>query len=134
MMSSPLFRSIEKHIFVLLLLGAIFFYWRGHHEPGGGFIAGLIAASAFLLRALAHSVEQARKSLWIPPNILFCLGLMVAFASGLTSYFSGAVFMQGIWTERAGIALGTPMLFDLGVFLVVLGIGAQMIFLLLEEA
>ena len=117
----------------LLLLFALFLLMRGHNQPGGGFVGGLVAAAAFALYAIAFGVEQARRALLVNPLVLLGSGLLIAAASGLPAVIGGRSFLSAVWVSWPA-ALGTPVVFDIGVFLVVTGVVAMMIFSLAEEA
>ena len=117
----------------VLLLFALFLLLRGHNEPGGGFVAGLVAAAAFSLYSIAFGVQEARKALLARPMTLLGAGLLIALASGVPALFRGQPFLTASWFGGA-VALGTPVLFDIGVFLVVAGVVLMMIFTLAEES
>jgi multicomponent Na+:H+ antiporter subunit B len=116
----------------LLLLFSIFLLVRGHNEPGGGFVGGLVAAAAFALYAIAFGVERARRALLVTPLTLLGTGLLIALASGIPAALRGQPFLTAQWALNP-VAVGTPALFDLGVFLVVAGVVLMMIFSLAEE-
>jgi multicomponent Na+:H+ antiporter subunit B len=120
----------------LLLLYAVFLLWRGHNAPGGGFVGGLVAASAFVLYSLTAGVAASRRALWIEPSTLLSLGLGVALVSGIPGLVLGGTFMTAVWgtldVGRSHLALGTPLLFDVGVFLAVLGVVLTIVFTLAE--
>ena len=119
----------------LLLLFSFFLLLRGHYEPGGGFVGGLVAASAFALAAFARGAGAARRLLRVPPTALIGAGLLVAVASGLPALLSGDPFLEGRWGSAKLPVLGkpgTPLLFDVGVYLVVLGTVLTVILSLLE--
>jgi multicomponent Na+:H+ antiporter subunit B len=122
----------------LLLLFALFLLFRGHNQPGGGFVAGLVVASSFILYAIAFGVEAGRRALLVDPSTLLGSGLLVAVGSGIPGWFSGRAFMSAVWTQlRLGTAvadLGTPLLFDAGVFLAVIGVVLTIVFTLAEVA
>ena len=118
---------------VLLLLFAIFLLFRGHNEPGGGFVGGLVAAAAFSLYAIAFGVRQARRALLLRPLTLIGSGLLIALISGLPAVVRGQPFLTAQWI-LGPVAIGTPALFDTGVFLVVMGVVLMMIFNLAEES
>jgi multicomponent Na+:H+ antiporter subunit B len=117
----------------LLLLFSVFLLLRGHNEPGGGFVGGLVAAAAFALYAMAYGVEAARRALLVQPLTLLGAGLSVALLSGAPAVLRGQPFMTAQWALEP-VALGTPALFDVGVFLVVEGVVLMMIFSLAEES
>ena len=62
-MNSLLLRTAARFLVTLLLLFSIFLLLRGHNEPGGGFVGGLVAAGAFALYGLASNVVEARRAL-----------------------------------------------------------------------
>jgi len=122
----------------ILTLAAITFY-RGHHVPGGGFIGGLVGASAFLLLALGQGSAAARKAMRIEPLALLWLGVGIALFSLILGFVAGAEGFKGLWWPEfyvpvlGKVHLGTPMLFDLGVFLTVMGFGTKVGFGLQED-
>ena len=120
----------------LLLLYAVFLVWRGHNAPGGGFVGGLIAAAAFVLYSMAAGVPASRRALRVDPSTLLTVGLAVALLSGVPGVLLGRPFMYPLWaTVGAGsiqLTVGTPLLFDLGVFLAVAGVVLTIVFSLAE--
>jgi multicomponent Na+:H+ antiporter subunit B len=112
---------------------------RGHNEPGGGFIGGLVAACGIALYGVAHGIPAGRRLLRIRPQTLIGLGLFFAAASGLPAVFLGLPFMTAFWdgsvpTLVAGeLKFGTPLLFDTGVYLVVAGVAVLMVFTMAED-
>lgn len=136
-MIRSLILSIAVRILLpLLLLFSLFLLLRGHNEPGGGFVGGLVAASGFALYALAHGASTAQLKMHIEPHTLIAAGLLTAVGSGLFSLVTGRPFMTGLWYgERLPVIgkAGTPLLFDTGVFLVVMGMALLIVFSLMEE-
>jgi multicomponent Na+:H+ antiporter subunit A len=130
---SPIFRTAARLLMPLLLLFAVFLLLRGHNEPGGGFVGGLVAAAAFALYAIAFGVKRARQALLVKPMTLLGAGLLIALCSGLPAVLRGQPFLTALWA-RGPLPLGTPALFDVGVFLVVAGVVLMMIFSLAEES
>jgi multicomponent Na+:H+ antiporter subunit B len=118
---SVIFSTMSRLFFVLMLVASIYMLFRGHNEPGGGFIGGLFAALAFALLALADSVAAARKALIVHPVVLIGSGLFLAFLSGLPGLFSDGSFLTHWWAELGSTHLGTATIFDIGVFMVVIG-------------
>ncbi len=124
-------------IFVVLSLAVLY---RGHNEPGGGFIGGLLAAVGYLLYSLAHGPEAAERKLLVSPAMMIGVGLLVALLSGLFGVATGAPFMTGGWLPTfslpllGAVHLGTPLIFDVGVYLVVWGFSLQTAFALQAHA
>jgi multicomponent Na+:H+ antiporter subunit B len=137
-MISLILRTAAKYLLPLLLLFSIFLLLRGHNEPGGGFVGGLVAAAAFALYALAADVPSARRALQITPHTLMASGLLVALGSGVFPLFLGREFLTMYWADLhlpllGDLEVGTPLFFDIGVYLVVLGAVLLIIFSLAEE-
>lgn len=135
-MHSLILSTATRVIFPLMLLFSVFLLLRGHNEPGGGFVGGLVAASAFAMYATAYDVERARRALHVDPRTLIGIGLAAAGGSGLVGLAAGQPFLTGLWFARPLPVIGkvgTPLLFDVGVYLVVLGVVLTMMFTLAEE-
>ena len=131
---SLVLRTATRLLLAQLLVTALFMLWRGHNEPGGGFIGGLFAASALTLYLLAFRRAATERLLRVTPRLALPVGLAVAVASGLVGVaLAGAPFLTGQWITIGGFKLGTPLLFDVGVFLVVVGF-ALTIVLALDRA
>jgi multicomponent Na+:H+ antiporter subunit B len=134
--SSLILRTATRYLVPLLLLFSLFLLWRGHHEPGGGFVGGLVAATAFVLIALAEGPATAREVLRVPPILLVPVGLATSAGAGALALLHGRPFLTGLWSKSGGsdvLALGTPLLFDLGVYLTVMGVVLSILVALVEE-
>jgi multicomponent Na+:H+ antiporter subunit A len=131
-LTSTIFRTAARLLMPLLLLFSVFLLLRGHNEPGGGFVGGLVAAAAFALYAIAFGVERARQALLVEPLTLLGTGLLIALVSGVPAAVRGQPFLTAQWA-LGPVTVGTPALFDFGVFLVVAGVVLMMIFSLAEE-
>ncbi len=135
-MVSLILSTAVRYIFPLQLLFSIFLLLRGHNEPGGGFVGGLVVAAAFSLVALANNVWTAQRTMGVNPRVLIGVGLLAAAVSGLQALIAGQPFMTAAWIARDIPVLGkvgTPLLFDFGVYLVVIGVTLTIIFTLMEE-
>ena len=131
--TSPIFQTAARYLMPLLLAFAVYLLVRGHNEPGGGFVGGLVAAAGFALYMISCGVERARQVLWLKPMTLLAAGLSIALLSGVPAAIRGQPFMTAQWTGEL-VQIGTPVLFDVGVFLVVSGVALMMIFSLAEES
>jgi len=135
-MTSIILSTAIRYLLPLLLLFSVFTTLRGHNEPGGGFVGGLVAAAAFALYTLAFGIGRARRLLGIDPRTLIGIGLLIAVASGFVGLFTGQPFMTAWWGNNPVPLLGkpgTPLFFDLGVYVTVIGVTLTMIFALAEE-
>jgi len=135
-MNSVILNATNRILSGLLIVFSVFLLLRGHNLPGGGFAGGLVAACAFVLQALTSGVVSARKLLVFDPRTIIAAGLFVALISGLPGLFDGLPFLTGMWDKTplpiVG-KLGTPLLFDVGVYIVVGGISCLIVFSLGEE-
>jgi multicomponent Na+:H+ antiporter subunit B len=136
-MTSLILTTAIRFLHPLLLLYSVFLLVSGHDEPGGGFAGGLVAAAGYTLYALGNRVEAARQALRFSPLTLIGVGVLVLIASGLLGPLAGRPFLTSLWTKVelpgvGGVDLGTPMLFDTGVYLVVLGVTLTVVLSLAE--
>jgi multicomponent Na+:H+ antiporter subunit B len=125
-----------RYLMPLLLLFSVFLLIRGHNEIGGGFVGGLVAAAGFILYAIANSVGAARRILRIQPQNLIAAGLLTALLSGVVGWLNGKPYMSGDWLDQPLPVvgkMGTPVLFDVGVYLVVIGVTLLIVFTLAED-
>lgn len=127
-MTSLILRTATRMLMPLMILFALFLLLRGHNQPGGGFVAGLVVSAAFVLLAFAEGVEPARRALLVAPERLLGVGLLTSLAAGVSAIVAGRPFLTALWWS----GLGTPMVFDLGVCLVVVGVVLTMIFTMAE--
>ncbi len=126
-MNSIILQIAAKYIKGLLVAFAIIALLRGHNYPGGGFIGGLIASLSVVYYSLAYNAKQVREKLLIQPHIYIAFGLLTVLISFLPSIISNLALMKGVWLKLqipfiGIIKLGTPFVFDIGVFLTVIGV------------
>ena len=138
-MNSLILGTATRFLFPLLLLFSVFLLLRGHNAPGGGFAGGLVAAAAYALYAIATDAPETRRALRFEPRSFIGFGLLLALCSGLPSLLTGQPYMTGRWgyvnvPQFFKIELGTPLFFDIGVYLVVLGVTLMIILPMEEEA
>ncbi|MBY8918097.1 Na+/H+ antiporter subunit B [Nitratireductor rhodophyticola] len=135
-MRTLIFRTVAPYLTSLMILFSVFVLLRGHNEPGGGFIGGLIAASAFAIYGIACGVSPVRRALYFHPMAISGFGLLVSAISGWLSFAFDVPFMTGLWAKVSVLGvpvdLSTVLFFDIGVYLVVLG-SITSIALALEE-
>ena len=122
-MNTMILRETTRRLVPLILVFSVFLLLRGHEHPGGGFVGGLVAAIAFSLYAFVFGPHAARGILRVDPRAVGAVGLAVAIASGFVgSIWDAAPFLTGQWGTLAGLKIGTPVMFDVGVYLVVIGV------------
>jgi multicomponent Na+:H+ antiporter subunit B len=118
-MNTLIFRTMAPLIGAAMILFSIVILLRGHNDPGGGFIGGLIAASAAALYGMARGVGEVRRLLRVNPIAIAGFGVVLASLVGLISLLYGVPFMTALWLP--GYVFGVPGTFDVGVYLVVFG-------------
>ncbi len=126
-------------LFLYLMVGfAIFLLLRGHNHPGGGFIAGIIASAGFLLYGIVFGSDAILKKLGVNLRHITGIGLTLSFVSALLPMLLGKPPLTALWTDLPftpdlSLTIGTPLLFDTGVFMVVLGIILTIVTNIMEE-
>lgn len=136
-MQPVILTTATRYLMPMLLLLSAFLLFRGHNLPGGGFIGGLVAAATFILHNFAFGVEETRRLLRVNPLVITATGLLIALGSGIVGLLSGKPFMTGQWItvplgKGGGLHIGTPVTFDIGVYLVVIGATLTIILSLAE--
>ena len=137
-MTSLILRTTTLALEPLLLLYSLYLLLSGHNEPGGGFSGGLVASAVFALHLLAYDASSTRRMLVVRPEALVGTGLLLSMISGLWGAIWSRPFLTGAWVEvhlegADPIALGTPTLFDVGVYVVVVGVLMIILLSLAEE-
>lgn len=138
-MKSLIFSAATRLIAGLLLVFSVFMTLRGHNDPGGGFVGGLIAVIAFALYAMSQGVAEARRVLRVDPGTIAAIGLGLAVTAGIIGLLAGDPFLTGQWLfigggeHDHGIPLSTILMFDIGVYLVVVGAVLAVLLALKEE-
>ena len=142
-MKSIILRTGARYVCALMLVFSLYMLLRGHNEPGGGFIGGLIGGTAFVLYAIGCSVSEARRALRVQPQNIAFAGLGVALLAALMPALTGGAFFQGLWLFVGGevpgtysdgaLPLSSVLVFDVGVYLVVFGSVVTLVFAMEEE-
>lgn len=128
-MSELYLQLLDRVLTPILLILAIFLLLRGHNLPGGGFIAALMAAAAFELQILSRGEATVRTAIGPYLHSAIGLGLLVAAGAGTVGLLANNIF-KGIWFHLplgplGALDIGTPVIFDLGVFLVVVSVATS---------
>jgi multisubunit Na+/H+ antiporter MnhB subunit len=115
-------RLLDRILTPVLLVLAVVLLMVGHNAPGGGFIAGLVVATAFLMQIISRGDRFVRALIGRYLQPVMGIGLGVAVLAALVGLLEGG-FFKGVWWAvgrgRFTLEIGTPMIFDMGVFLVV---------------
>jgi multicomponent Na+:H+ antiporter subunit A len=137
---SLILRTASRFLVSLILVFSVLLLLRGHDAPGGGFIGGLIAAIAFVLYSIAYGPGAVLRTLRTSPRSVALAGIGLALLAGMAAALAGEPFLSGLWTQLGGasaedgIWLGTPLVFDVGVYLVVVGTVLTLVLALEEKA
>ncbi|WP_420794648.1 hydrogen gas-evolving membrane-bound hydrogenase subunit E [Vibrio tubiashii] len=118
--NSVIFATTAHIVAALMLVFSLYLLLRGHNEPGGGFIGALIAVIGFALLMFAESPNYVRERLFYSPFSIALFGILLSFIAGLTSFAFGLPFLTGLWWKEI-LPLGTPLLFDVGIYLAIIG-------------
>lgn len=135
---STILRTAARAVVPLMVVFSFVILLRGHNNPGGGFIGGLIASSGMVLHGLAFGPGRTRRLLRVNMVTVMAAGLLLAIASGVVGLLMGTPFLTGYWTGvpvpgLGELKVGTPVTFDIGVYLVVVGVVTHVVLTLLEE-
>jgi multicomponent Na+:H+ antiporter subunit B len=137
--TSVIVKAATRLLVGLLLLFSVWMLLRGHNQPGGGFIGGLIGSTGFILYAIAHGCRAAREALRLEPQTIAMAGLGIALAAGLLAWLFGDALFTGQWlflgatADDKGLPLSNILIFDIGVYLVVMGSILTLVLALEEE-
>jgi multicomponent Na+:H+ antiporter subunit B len=134
-LQSYIYRTVARFAFFLVNLFAVYLLLRGHNYPGGGFIAGLATAISLILLSLAVGLEELHRLIRFDPVQVAGGGLLLAGLTGVAPLLMGRPYLEQFnfhFTTRllGEVHAGTPLLFDIGVYFVVVGVTIKIIFVL----
>jgi multicomponent Na+:H+ antiporter subunit A len=114
-------------LFHTALLFSVFLLFAGHNAPGGGFVGGLVAGAAFVLRYVQGGAEEVDDAAPVSGSVLMGIGLTLAVATGAAAWLGGEEFLSSgklqVDVPLVGVVKATSALaFDIGVYLVVVGL------------
>lgn len=141
-MNNKSLRNIILENIVNLFMKVMFFFsiyllLRGHNNPGGGFIAGIIASTGFIFYAIIFGTESLQTIIKLKPQTFIGIGLMLVLIAAVLPTFFSMEMLTGIWIKTklpvlGTLHLGTPLLFDTGVYGVVVGVILTIIISIME--
>ena len=126
-MKSHLLLIASRFLSWPFFLLSLWILYRGHNLPGGGFIGGLVGASGFLFYDLSGYGRPQKGFFSLKAFTFLTTGLGTAVLSGLPGLLAGKGFLAGFWLPGltlpmlGAVHLGTPLVFDVGVYLTVIG-------------
>lgn len=124
---SVIFEVVTRVLFHSMIVFALFLLFAGHNNPGGGFAAGLVVGIALIVRYLAGGRYELGEAAPVHPGILLGTGLFLSAGAGLVPLFLGGSVLQSAIIDFTlpvfgDVKLVTTLAFDIGVFLVVVGL------------
>lgn len=136
---SVVLETAVRLVFHTVLVFGVYLLFAGHNQPGGGFVGGLVAGSAFVLRYIAGGRGAVAAAVPIDPGIPLGLGLLLSAGTGAAAWVVGGQFLESDYVEVELPLLGVLKLtsalpFDIGVFLVVVGLALGVLRTLGAEA
>ncbi len=137
-MNSVLLQIASKYVRWLLVIFSVIMLVRGHNLPGGGFIGGLLAGLSLAYKGFAFTPSVLEKEMKIRPEIFMVFGLLLIFISLWPGMVLEGTLMQGVWFTipfpfTEGYKFGTPFLFDIGVYFIVIGVTVLFLFSLSDK-
>lgn len=111
----------------VMVVFSVYLLLRGHNNPGGGFIAGIIASIGFIFFAIIYGTKEMQHIIRCQPQILIGIGLLLILFAAITPVFFGKEMLTGLWIHSkipvlGTLHLGTPLIFDTGVYFAVIGV------------
>ena len=124
---SVVLETCVRLVFHTVLVFGVYLLFAGHNQPGGGFVGGLVSGLAFVLRYVARGRDELEAAVPVDPGLPLGLGLVLAGGTGALSWLAGAQYLESGIVERDVPVLGhvklvSALAFDIGVFLVVVGL------------
>ncbi|HEX2139946.1 MAG TPA: monovalent cation/H+ antiporter subunit A [Woeseiaceae bacterium] len=115
-------------------LVSLYFLFRGHNAPGGGFVGGLVMATALIVQYMVGGTIWVESRIRIHPQLWIGAGLLLAAAAGIVAWLAADPFLTSQELTVAGVHLSTVLLFDLGIYLVVVGSAVLMLIALAHQS
>lgn len=130
--------TVTKAAVVIILTFAIYLFFAGHHNPGGGFIGGLSVAAGIVLLYLAFDIETVRENMPVDFKRVAGVGVLIAVLTGVGSFFFDEPFLSQTFRYFdlpvfGETELATAVIFDVGVALAVIGTAMTIILSISED-
>lgn len=121
----------------VMVIFSIYLLLRGHNNPGGGFIGGIIASTGFIFYAIIFGTDSLQRVIKIKPQSFIGIGLLLVLIAALLPTFFATEMLTGLWIKAdvpvlGTLHAGTPLLFDTGVYAVVIGVILTIVISIME--
>lgn len=121
----------------VMFIFSIYLLFRGHNNPGGGFIAGIIASTGFIFYAIIFRTESLQKVIIFKPQTIIGIGLILVLIAAVLPTLFSTEMLTGLWIKAKIPVLGTmyagtPLIFDTGVYGVVIGVILTIVISIME--
>ncbi|HSH50252.1 MAG TPA: MnhB domain-containing protein [Bacteroidales bacterium] len=121
----------------VMVIYSFYLLLRGHNNPGGGFIAGIIASTGFIFFAIIHGTKNLQKIIKFRPQLFIASGLSLVFIAAFLPIIISKEILTGLWLHinipiLGMLHFGTPLIFDTGVFLAVIGVILTIVISIME--
>jgi len=124
--SNVIIHTLIRPLTFMISIFAFYLFWNGHNAPGGGFIAGLMTAACIVLLYVTHGSGFVRNKMTFDFKYLVAIGLSISMSCGLAALLFDYPYLTQTFTYinlplLGNIELATALIFDLGVYLTVVG-------------
>lgn len=131
-------QSVTKVVVFIILTLALYLFFSGHNNPGGGFIGGLVLASSFVLILLAFDIETVKKGFPVDFKLIGATGALIVLVTGLGATVFGESFLTQTFTTYnlplfGEMEFSTVTIFEIGVALTVVGVVVTIILSISED-
>ena len=121
----------------VMVIFSVYLLLRGHNNPGGGFIGGIIASSGFIFYAIIFGTDSLQRIIRLKPQIFIGIGLFLVLIAAMLPTFFSAEILTGLWIKAdipvlGTLHAGTPLIFDIGVYGVVVGVILTIVISIME--
>jgi multicomponent Na+:H+ antiporter subunit A len=126
---SLILTTVSRTVFHTVIVFSVYLLVSGHNQPGGGFVGGLVAGAALVLVFASGGVEQVERTMPVPSTVVLGLGLAFAQVTAAAAWLGGGSILESTVVDLhlpvfGDVHLATPLFFDIGVYLVVVGLVA----------
>jgi multicomponent K+:H+ antiporter subunit A len=130
---------LVRLLFPMAALVSIYFLLRGHNAPGGGFVGGLVMATAIIVQYMVSGTIWVEARLRIHPQIWIALGLLGATAAGFGAWLASSSFLTSLAADLhlpliGDVHVSSILVFDLGVYMLVVGATALVLVALAHQS